>query len=160
MRWRAMLTSIETGPLAFGFVREANVVGTGSLAFGLVVTGFEPGFVVTGGASVVTEAGGAVGAAVVTGAALEAGVVTGGTVVTGAAVTGALVEAGAIEAGAVVGEVVGIVGYTSVGAGVSCPTAASTVPAKIEALTISTPKRDLLTRRVLLCTGRGDVFTT
>jgi hypothetical protein len=109
---------------------------------------------------VVTEAGGAVGAAVVTGAAVEAGAVVGGTVVTGAAVAGALVGAGAVEAGDVVGALVGMVGNTNVGAGVSCATAISTVPAKTEALTISTLKRDLRMRRDLLCTCRGEVFTT
>lgn len=111
-----MLTSIDTGPLALEFVREASVVGTGVLGFGwTVAAGLELGTFVTAGGSVVAEVGGAVGAAVVTGAAVA---VVAGTVVTGAAVAGALVAAGAVAGGEVGAGVVGIDGNTSVGAGV------------------------------------------
>jgi hypothetical protein len=126
------------------------VVGTGSLVLGLVVAvGFEPGFAVTGGASVVTGAGGAVGAAVVTDATVEAGVLA-GTVVAGAAVAGALVAAGAVTGAAVVaGALEGIEGNTNDGAGVSWALAISMVPASTEALRISTPKSDVRARKDL-----------
>ena len=154
-----MLTSMLTGPLALEFVREANVVGTWDLA-GLVVTGFVAGALVTDGA--VVTAGGAVVAEVATGAAVAAGAVVAGTVVTGAAVAGALVAGGVVAGvGAGVGAgVEGIVGKTSVGAGVSCALEISTVPARSAALTTSTPNRVFRTRRDLLGMNRGEVFTT
>jgi hypothetical protein len=165
IRWRAMLTSMDTGPLALEFVREANVVGTGVFAFGLTVAaGLELGAFVAAGGSVVAEVGGAVGAAVVTGADV-AGTVVAGTVVTGATVTGAVVTAGAVAGGEVGAGVVGIDGNTSVGAGVVAGTvswalAISTELASSEALRASTPIRDFRTRRDLLGTDRGEVFTT
>jgi hypothetical protein len=161
MRCREILTSIETGPLALGLVRAANVVGTGVLAFGFVVTGLDTvGFAVTG-AWVVTDAGGGVGAAVATGAEVATGALVAGTVVTGAAVAGGFVVAGAVAGGDVVaGALEGIVGKTSEGAGVSWALAISMVPAITEALMISTPNSDLRTRMDLVGTGRGEVFTS
>ncbi len=115
-----MLTSIETGPLALGLAREAKVVGTGVFAPGLAVVFGVAGLEVAGGAWVVTAAGGGVGAAVATGTAVVADALVDGAAVTGAAVAGALVAGGAVSGGAVAaGGLVGMVGNTNEGAGVS-----------------------------------------
>ncbi len=152
-----MLTSIETGPLAWELLREPKVVGTGVLEAGFAVALGVVGLAfAAGGASVAT---GAVGAAVVTDAAVVAGtVVACGVVVTDVVVTGAAV-AGEVAGTVVAGALAGIEGNTNVGAGVSCAFEVTGVTASTEALTTNTPNKDLRIRTDFLCAGRGKVFT-